>query len=251
MCEIGQYNRKGAYSTPCSHYIFEFNNRSIVVMKKIHDLTGQRFGRLVVIERVDSHIQPSGQRKTRWLCKCDCGNEKIVSSSQLKSGMTKSCGCLSREKSKERLFVHGLKHTRLYVVWCDIKSRCFNPNNTYYKDYGGRDITICSEWKDNFMVFYEWAYANGYNENALKGECTIDRIDNNKGYCPDNCRWVSMKEQCKNRRSNIFLTYKDKTHCLVDWVEIIGIKYDVLYRRLKRGWSVEKAFTTPVKKEII
>ena len=219
-------------------------------MRKAHDLTGQKFGRLTVIKRVESLVQPSGQRKTRWLCKCDCGNEKIIQSSQLKSGMTKSCGCLSREKSRERLFAHGLRRTRLYALWCNIKSRCFNPNNAHYKDYGGRNITICNEWKDNFMSFHDWAFDNGYNEKAKKYECTIDRIDNNKDYCPDNCRWITMKEQTRNKRNNIVLTYNGETHCLMDWAEIVGIGYNTLLSRInKYGWSIEKALTIPIKQK--
>ena len=216
-------------------------------MKKAHDLTGQRFGRLVVIERVESHIQPSGQRKTRWLCQCDCGNTKIVQYSQLKSGKTKSCGCLAREKSKKRLITHGLSHTRLFIVWTGIKARCFNSKVIYYKDYGGRGIKMCEEWEKDFMAFKEWALTHGYDEKAERGECTIDRIDVNGDYSPDNCRFINMQEQCNNKRNNRLIAYEGKTYTIQQWCKILGIKYTTLKSRLNLGWPIEKALTTPLR----
>lgn len=209
-------------------------------MGKFIDLTGQKFGRLIVIERAENRVQPNGHRCTQWLCKCDCGKEVVVSALNLKRGHTRSCGCLVKS--------HGVRYTRIYNVWCKIKSRCYNPKDIVFKHYGGRGIVMSEEWKNNPKVFCDWAIANGYDENAKKGECTIDRIDVNGNYEPSNCRWTNQKEQCNNKRNNRFITYNNETHTAMQWCEIIGIKYITLSRRLSLGWSVERTLTTPVRK---
>lgn len=167
-------------------------------MSAVKDLTGQRFGRLVVLERAGS----SAKQEARWLCLCDCGRKTLVTGSNLRSGHTNSCGCLSAEKSKTRRTTHGLCQCRLYRVWEHMKHRCLNPNDDYYYRYGGRGITICDAWRHDFQAFYGWAMANGYDENAPKYQCTIDRIDNDKGYSPDNCRWTDMATQNRNKSNN-------------------------------------------------
>ena len=164
-------------------------------MSALKDLTGQRFGRLVVIGREGS----TTKGLATWRCLCDCGKETVTKGSCLRLGEAKSCGCWRGEVGRKHLTTHGRSRTRLWSVWCSMKDRCYNPRNKSYNRYGGRGITVCVEWRSDFQAFYEWAIVNGYDENATKGQCTIDRIDNDKGYSPDNCRWVDMKTQRHNR----------------------------------------------------
>ena len=164
----------------------------------LKDLTGQRFGRLVVLRRYGS--TPGGQ--ATWICQCDCGNQHAVVGSSLRRGYTNSCGCLRDEIVSKKQGTHRKTKTRLYNVWTHMLQRCYNPNHTAYERYGGRGITVSDEWLHNFQAFYDWAMANGYDENAPIGKCTIDRIDNNKGYSPDNCRFVDMKVQNSNKRNS-------------------------------------------------
>ena len=201
------------------------------------DLTGQKFGRLTVVGY--SHTKNGN---SYWHCVCECGNVTIVYGRDLKNGNTKSCGCLSREITRERVFKHGQRHSRLYHIWRDMKKRCCNPHSHDYQCYGGRGITVCDEWKTDFQAFYNWAMANGYRE-----DLTIDRIDVNGGYNPLNCRWATMKEQCNNRTSNRLLTYNGLTITMAEWAQKANIPYRVVKDRINRcGWSVDRALTTPV-----
>ena len=203
-----------------------------IKMKKI-DLTDQKFGRLTVIRLVGK----SKNGDKIWECKCDCGNIKNVTSSNLK-GKTKSCGCLKRELEVK----HKMTGTKLYNTWTHMKSRCFNSNDKHYKDYGGRGITVCDEWKDNFQSFFDWSMSNGYADNL-----TIDRKNNNGNYSPENCAWSTNKEQQRNKRNTCYLTYKEKTQSASEWAEEYGISVKTLTRRIRDGWSIEKALETPVK----
>lgn len=164
-------------------------------MSAVKDITGQRFGRLTVLHRFGT----SSQGTATWLCLCDCGKECIVIGAAMRKGNTRSCGCLHDDKARTRRTTHGMSGTRLYFVWKTMNQRCSNPNCDDYKDYGGRGITVCEEWQHSFPAFYTWATANGYDENAPQSQCTIDRINNDRGYSPQNCRWVDQKIQCNNR----------------------------------------------------
>ena len=201
-------------------------------MKAI-DLTGQRFGRLTVIER-----SKSTNKNAKWLCVCDCGNQKEVFGGDLKQGRTQSCGCIHSEQLAQRNFKHGLSNSRLHGIWNGMKARCYNPNFDQYADYGGRGITICREWRDDFQAFYDWAMANGYADNL-----TIDRIDNDGNYSPNNCRWATRQEQGYNRRDNRLITYNGETKTAAEWGMVTGIKPHTILRRLRLGWSVDEALT--------
>lgn len=199
------------------------------------DITGNKYNKLTVIKRVEN----AKDGETRWLCKCNCGNTTIVAASNLKNNNVKSCGCLNYEN---RWGIHFKSKTRLYNILSGIKTRCLNKNNPTYKNYGGRGITVCQEWLDDFMNFYNWAIENGYED-----KLTIDRIDNNGNYEPNNCRWVTPKVQSNNVRTNLIYEFNGKSHTLTEWCELYKMPYKTVYRRIKTSnLSFEQAITKPI-----
>lgn len=205
-------------------------------MSGLKELTGQRFGRLVVVARAEN----DKYGEARWLCRCDCGRKVIVRGASLRCGDTKSCGCLKREKAKLSATTHGKFQTRLYKTWKNMKSRCYNPNTIRFSDYGCRGITVCEEWRHDFQAFYDWAMSHGY-----RNDLSIDRIDNDGPYSPENCRWTDNETQCNNRRSNHSVTFQGETHTIREWEKMLGFKCGTIWTRIKAGWPVELALTEP------
>ncbi len=209
-------------------------------MKKIEILPMTRFGKLVV-------LQEYGKSKNgayRYVCLCDCGNFHVATGCNLRSGSTKSCGCIHKEFIGNLNKSHGKSSTRLNGIWRGIKDRCLNPNNSSYERYGAKGISICEEWKNSFESFYEWSMNNGYS-----AELTIDRIDNSKGYFPENCRWADCFTQARNKSNCRYYTYRGQTKTLSEWSEISGIDRKTISDRIDRfGWSFEKAISTKPRK---
>ena len=203
---------------------------------KANNLTGQRFGRLTVIERRGSNKRGDAL----WLCVCECGKDAVVTSVHLRTGGTKSCGCLQRERVSASHQVPIEHRAKLYDVWRGMIRRCYNEKSKGYENYGAKGITVCEEWRTCFDAFYDWAIAHGFQEGL-----TIDRKKNEGSYCPENCRWVTMKEQQNNRSNNRMVTYNGKTQTLSQWADELGIPYRKLLKRLnEHGWSIERAFST-------
>ena len=177
------------------------------------------------------------------LCKCSCGNQKEILLDNIVREKQKSCGCLAKYLLKQGLRLkHGLSKHPLHNTWDKIKARCYNSKDGAYIYYGGRGIKMCDEWKNSFKNFYDWAINNGYNKNL-----SIDRINNNSNYCPDNCRWTTAKEQANNRRSNHLITYKNRTQNILAWSKEKNVPYNTLLARINRySWTIEKALETPV-----
>ena len=214
---------------------------------KVKDITGTRINGWTVLEE-------HGRNKSggaMFLCRCQCGNERVVDGRSVRNGSSKSCGCTRAERItdslKLRFLEQGGKKERLYGVWNGMKDRCYNPNSRAYYRYGGRGITVCDEWKNSYKAFRKWALDNGYDSTAKRGVCTLERIDNDDGYSPLNCTWASSRAQCNNRSNNHIISYKGVEHTISEWSRITGIRKDTLRRRLVTyGWATERALQTPV-----
>lgn len=201
------------------------------------ELVGQRFGKLIVVKKVGTKRVGIAQKpKSLWLCKCDCGNEKVVLRSSLITGNTKSCGCLELETKRAIHLKHGMAKTRLWNIWINMKSRCESTKNKDYKYYGGRGITVCEEWKA-FESFMNWSFKNGY-----KDELTLDRIDNDAGYEPNNCRWATRKEQTRNRDITLKAEYNGENIPLGEIAELESIPYEKAYEKFIRNKNLNIEF---------
>jgi hypothetical protein len=194
---------------------------------------GESYGRLKV---VGVHSVKNNRR--RYKCLCSCGRTLITRMDALKSGRTKSCGCLKKEVSiqngKKRK-THGMTNARIHRIWLGIKSRCNNGNDTAYIHYGGRGIEVCEEWETDFESFFKWSLANGYEETL-----TLDRIDPRGDYEPKNCRWASQKQQANNRTNNNNITLNGVTRTVAEWEDISGVNRTTIINRVKRGWHAER-----------
>lgn len=207
---------------------------------KRRDITGERFGKLIAVER----YRENG--KTRWLCKCDCGNEKKILLDSLIRGRSKSCGCYRKVVTSENRKKHGKScGNRLYRIWIGMRNRCNNQNREYYKNYGGRGIKVCEEWRD-FGVFEKWSFENGYED-----ELTIDRIDVNGDYEPTNCRWVTRKTQANNTRVNITTKIDGIEKTLSEHAEYYNVNYPALVYRYSIGLRDKDLLKTKKRKIMI
>lgn len=208
-------------------------------MKRAEIKSGDRFGMLTIIEEVDPHVTPCGTIRRRFLTKCDCGKECVVGLLRLmkKHVQTLSCGCSYDLPSFTRKYENGEKSHFLYSTWSGMKQRCYYAKSVKYKDYGGRGIKVCDDWRTNFRAFYDWAIANGASK-----ELTLDRIDINGNYSPENCRWVDLSTQQRNRQYNRYVEYKWQKKLLIEWSEELGIRYDTIRHRLdSHGFTVGQA----------
>lgn len=213
----------------------------ITLPKHAKDLAGQQFGRLTAL----GPIGKTPARKTLWLCRCQCQNEVSVASGDLISGKAQSCGCLRRERTSEANTTHGMSETSTYSIWLNMIRRCTDPNNLAYKDYGGRGIKVCDEWRYSFAVFHEHvSQLAHYGEEGY----TLDRVDNltSAGYSPGNVRWATRKEQANNRRTRQdAIAFGGKTQSLAAWARELNVEAGMLHERLHRGWSIDRTLTTP------
>lgn len=205
------------------------------------DITGQIFGRLTAL----GPVRRTHSGKIVWMCRCECGDLVEAQVDNLRSGHTRSCGCVRVQSLSRLTKTHGMSKHPFYFTWRNIVNRCTNPRNDSYAYYGGRGIQVCDEWHDSFNVFL--GYISSLPDFGVRNY-TIDRIDNSLGYYPGNLRWVSRKIQQRNRRGNHLLSHDGKTQSIAEWADEYNLKWITLNSRLRKGWSVERALITPVKK---
>lgn len=205
------------------------------------DMTGARFGKWTVLELAEPLHDKRGYNVIRWKCRCDCGTERDVIGTTLRSGKSQSCGCdVGRRATcaKENFTTHGESKTRLYRIWAYMKKRCSNPNASNYKDYGARGISVCDEWME-FEPFREWALAHGYDD-----DLSIDRIDVNGNYCPDNCRWVDGVAQANNKRNSVRIAGLGETHTIAEWARLLNVDYKYLHKKISSGKNIDDIIST-------
>lgn len=207
-------------------------------INRYKSLIGTKFNSLTII---DIHPDVKGGQY-KLICKCDCGNTTITRASRVINGYTKTCGCRNEGVNKYNSNRISRKYSNLYSCWNTMRHRCYNPQNERYKYYGARGITVCDEWKKSFEPFLNWALSNGYEKGL-----TIDRVDVNGNYEPNNCRWVSNLCQARNKRNNRMVEFQGETKCVSQWCEDLNLPYHTIRARLRLGWDAEKAFNTPVR----
>lgn len=248
ICTVSGDHLRGGRTRSCGCASEDFR-----VSKRRLDIKGQKFGRLTA-------IAPCKHPETgvsTWLCQCDCGNQTFVVAGYLRNGSIQSCGCGKfnvGQYSANHMTKHGATSRnnndrslkRLYGVWCNMKQRCCNPSCSEYHNYGGRGITICDEWINDFCSFRDWAIAHGYDGNAPRGQCTLDRIDVNGNYEPSNCRFVSQSVQSNNRTNSRLFIIDGVSHTASEWSQIYNTDAQLVRGRIDRGWDIERALTEPV-----
>lgn len=201
-------------------------------LDKLKSHIGERYNMLTIIDVV----RPDGYKQAVFKCQCDCGNAVYAFPYQVYTGKTKSCGCYKQALLVATRRTHGGSKSPLYLEWRSMVSRCHNPESYNFKDYGGRGITVCDAWRNSPQAFYDWVDSTGGRPNRA----TLDRINNNGPYSPENCVWATMHQQSRNKRSNIFVTYQGRTKCLADWAEELGLSHETLRYRYHRGMTPEQ-----------
>lgn len=216
-----------------------YNSRKVENKKK--DIIGKRFGKLVVKREV------GGEKKdTLFECLCDCGKVTVEKWSAIIGGK-KSCGCLHHEQLMKRNTTHGGSNDRLYTVWMSMKGRCYDINDAEYKWYGGRGIEVCAEWRNDYTMFKKFMMECGYDENAKRGECTIERIDVNGNYCPENCCIATIQQQAYNKTNSHLEEYNGEVKTIAEWAKEYNVPYNLVFRRFQRGWTMEEALKKPLR----
>lgn len=212
--------------------------------KDFNDITGAKFGIMTILGYAGPVVHAAGGRSKYWWVKCECGNVRKISASSLKYDGQQSCGCQTGAQIAKSNTTHGKTGTLEFAIFYVMRDRCNNPNSVMYKDYGGRGIKVCDRWMEHRAGLSNFLADMGPRPSRLH---SLDRIDNNKGYSPENCRWATKKEQARNRSNNVFVEFKGKSQCLSAWAEEYGIHQSTLGSRLGRGWSMDKALSTGIR----
>lgn len=233
---IGRYERGESQTIP-DDFIFKLNEAldlNIPLFSDQYNLIGKRYGALTVIEFAGI----KGRKHRYWRCRCDCGIEIIARGSHLYNGNVKSCGCRRTIANKEKASQNGLSRSPLYNVWRGMLKRCYLNTTNGYKNYGGRGMSVCDDWKNDFQSFYRWAVSSGYEPGK-----SIDRIDVDANYCPENCRWADAKQQANNRTNTTVIMFCNESHTAAEWAEITGIPRETIKSRLRKGIPVGQALS--------
>ena len=208
---------------------------SVPLPKRVKDIIGIRRGLLVIT----GYVGTGENRHARWMAHCDCGKDHIVEGAAFLRWMYRSCGCYRDKQVGDANRTHGKSKSKLYQIWASMIQRCTNPNHPAYARYGGRGITVCERWLHSFENFYEDM------KDRPSEKHTLDRLDNSKGYSPENCAWKTYKEQARNRRSNRILSHGGENLVVAAWTERNGLADSTIRKRLDNGWTIEEAVTTP------